>query len=1078
LRKETKIKEKASRMPDLSEAKVCRRVQDGLKEIEAQNSETARSHAFSALLRDLFAQLEVHFIEDYFKGLEKYVSRRQADLVIRGRIDAFFGNLIIEFESEMPKKLEEAKEQLKKYVAVVALDPQKKDVRFLAVATDGVRFHVFAPKPHPEPTEVVLKEVESIDLLKDVEPYHAFLWLDRYFMRRRTLTPKSADFARDFGVNSPAFLQSSVILEEAWQDADCRTEYAVVFESWHKYLRITYGGAVGDEELFLRHTYLATLAKLMIWMRLSGKSAPPSDAETLEILEGDYFKDKGLSNFLEEDFFSWLGRKEARDYSLDMCRKLINQLAKYNLKELSEDVMKGLYQELVDPEARHDLGEYYTPDWLAHRMVKRLVDSNPEASVLDPACGSGTFLYQAIKEKRRLLGNYAKTLRHICENVQGIDIHPLAVIIAKTNYLLALGDLAKKRKTNLHIPIYLADSIKPPEETIQRGELAAELRGFQFEVDGEKVFVPQGVAKEPDIYNETLDLCTSFAKANVGKDVTREAFAEFSVNQGWVFAYDNAYIESMFQLSHTLKTLIERKRDTIWAYILKNYFRPIFMQRRFDIVVGNPPWLSYRYVDKGKYQQFLKEEITKTYELLKGRGELLTHMELATLFHVKCAHMYLKQRDGIVAFVLPRSVFVSDQHDNFRRGYLGFTLKHTEVWDLEKVSPLFNVPACVFFSRTGYAGGSAERIEYQAEVLSGELRVKNSSLAEAEKLLSVTRERLRLSERGKRSYLSASRHVASTAASPYLADFKQGATIVPRPFWFVSPRPLPDVGINPHKPYLESAEDARRRTKKQYKGVFFKGKVESEFLYGTLLSTDIVPFGFTALRPVVLPIVPRMHEYGMLSATEAHKAGYYDLEKWLKKAEKEWKARRAEKAKRMSIHERLNYNALLASQNPQAKYRVLYTASATYIAACIVPKRAFKLEVDGQRIALAGFVAESKTYRFETDNSSEAHFLSAVLNSSITDLLLKPMQSRGLFGPRDIHKKVLELPIPRFKAADKSHKELVRLGKLCSKRVQNFLRGYAGSLAIGRLRRKVRDLLAAELAEIDSIVKVILGEVP
>ena len=123
-------------------------------------------------------------------------------------------------------------------------------------------------------------------------------------------------------------------------------------------------------------------------------------------------------------------------------------------------------------------------------------------------------------------------------------------------------------------------------------------------------------------------------------------------------------------------------------------------------------------------------------------------------------------------------------------------------------------------------------------------------------------------------------------------------------------------------------------------------------------------------------------------------------------------------------------------------------------------------------------MAESKTYRFETDNSSEAHFLSAVLNSSITDLLLKPMQSRGLFGPRDIHKKVLELPIPRFKAADKSHKELVRLGKLCSKRVQNFLRGYAGSLAIGRLRRKVRDLLAAELAEIDSIVKVILGEVP
>ena len=45
----------------------------------------------------------------------------------------------------------------------------------------------------------------------------------------------------------------------------------------------------------------------------------------------------------------------------------------------------------------------------------------------------------------------------------GADIHPLAVIIAKTNYILALGDLLKKRKSTITIPVYLADTLKLPE---------------------------------------------------------------------------------------------------------------------------------------------------------------------------------------------------------------------------------------------------------------------------------------------------------------------------------------------------------------------------------------------------------------------------------------------------------------------------------------------------------------------------------------------------------------------------------------------------------------------------------------
>lgn len=72
--------------------------------------------------------------------------------------------------------------------------------------------------------------------------------------------------------------------------------------------------------------------------------------------------------------------------------------------------------------------------------------------MLDPACGSGTFLYQTILFKRQRLGQSAKTLKHIEENVVAIDIHPLAVIVAKTTYLLGLGDLLEKQARQSEFP--------------------------------------------------------------------------------------------------------------------------------------------------------------------------------------------------------------------------------------------------------------------------------------------------------------------------------------------------------------------------------------------------------------------------------------------------------------------------------------------------------------------------------------------------------------------------------------------------------------------------------------------------
>ena len=85
--------------------------------------------------------------------------------------------------------------------------------------------------------------------------------------------------------------------------------------------------------------------------------------------------------------------------------------------------------------------------------------------ILDPACGSGTFLVLGIKEAKNYAEEHfvtdkAELLRKIVRNVVGIDLNPLAVLASRANYVIALGDLIRYiPKGGVEIPVYLADSI-------------------------------------------------------------------------------------------------------------------------------------------------------------------------------------------------------------------------------------------------------------------------------------------------------------------------------------------------------------------------------------------------------------------------------------------------------------------------------------------------------------------------------------------------------------------------------------------------------------------------------------------
>jgi type I restriction-modification system DNA methylase subunit len=112
-------------------------------------------------------------------------------------------------------------------------------------------------------------------------------------------------------------------------------------------------------------------------------------------------------------------------------------LERFDWKRLNEDLLKMLYQELVDPADRSGLGEYYTPDWLAERVLEDIGYNG--GVLLDPASGSGTFLFRAVRRLKKQGLSGEGLIRFAMESLIGLDVHPVAVLMTKANIILGLA---------------------------------------------------------------------------------------------------------------------------------------------------------------------------------------------------------------------------------------------------------------------------------------------------------------------------------------------------------------------------------------------------------------------------------------------------------------------------------------------------------------------------------------------------------------------------------------------------------------------------------------------------------------
>jgi hypothetical protein len=1063
-----------------------------LREVKTTHSEIGKRERFASLLGTLFPnQREVGI---YSRGAETSLRIMTPERDRTGRADTIYGSAVVEFEKSLNQTLSEAERQLREYVTGIWQSEPLSRRNLDAVATDGVRWRIYRPVL-PENAELIpeniVLELRREITLKEESLNDFYRWLDLFLFRQSRLEPTSEAIREDFGSWSHLFHEGLATLRRAWVASRGESEARLAFETWQSYLTVTYGKLsesdrlirdreTGEEvsemdELFLRHTWLVSVSRLMVWAALSGGQTSGALRQVAqEVFSGQFFESKRLANLADEDFFHWIRTARAEPILAPIWERVLDILLSYDLFRIREDVLKGVYQQLIDPKDRHDLGEYYTPDWLCERIVAEMLPAEGYKSVLDPSCGSGSFLRASVSHflSHNPHGTPNERLQHVLANVKGIDIHPVAVTIARATYVLALGKLVSSARRPIQIPVYLADSLFLPREVEK--DLYERLSGIDITFgprrNQRRFVLPDMMVNQPENFDDAIAAATEVAKghANSSRE-SRESLDRYLLQAvpglSQVLQREEI-VTALWNFAVGLAELIQQKQNSIWSFIIRNSYRPAMLRQQFDIIVGNPPWVAYRYVTDPEYQKEIKHRAVDTYEIAPKSQSLFTQMELATVFLAHSMQTFARS-GGKLAFVMPRSVLTADQHQNLIQRKYSANFRLTGYWDLWDVAPLFNVPSCVLFAEQSLRHGT-DKDSIPAQIWQGHLLGRDLPWEKVADSFSISKAAASVIWLGNRSALSTESGARSqTKSSAYAKVFKQGATIVPRNFYFVTVDDL-DGKPDPKRLYhARTDEESALNSKPPYQEVRLQGNVEGRFLFCTAISHHVLPFALLKPATVVLPLEESNDSYGTLTTDQLKCKGFREFAKWMEGGERIWDEKRGSKSGRQSALQRIDYQRGLTAQSPRHRHLVLYNANGTNVSAT---------RIDNATLPLR-FIVDHTLYWTAVKDPLEASYLMAVLNSEAVNEAIKPFQATGLLGERHVHKKVLDVPIPVFDSGIALHRKLSDLGNVAQCQAQAAItdQKFPGGSSLARQRAYIRTALKEKMAEIDGLVRKLLG---
>lgn len=782
--------------------------------------------------------------------------------------------------------------------------------------------------------------------------------------------------------------------------------------------------------LFTIQTYYSIVIKILIYNLFSSLQHPYAKnsnltqrSDILRLFKGQASSfNKYIDNFFEIHFFEWFLFSENLDiYHINLIIEELDTFettASVIKPEIVGDVLKKTYEDLMPKDIRHLMGEYYTVDWLVDFSIEKSgYNYDIDKRVLDPTCGSGAFLTHLIKgfiKSNQHKFSEQELICKIINNFIGFDINPIAVISAKGNYILSLGDITQLNEA-ISIPIYMCDSILVPTVHAKQKENSGVIE-ITTSV-GEFTIPVLSDRSKSDYFLKTISDC-------VLTDYT--TFEEFlgrlySENKLALNKQEQKYTETLF---NKLITLHMSGKDGFWPIILKNSFAPLFLKGKFDYIMGNPPWIGWKSMSSS-YRK-LTLNIWLSYGIFEKNAydKITSHDDFAMAVTYVAMDHYLNDK-GIMTFVLPQTFVKSLKGgEGFRkfsitRDGLNIPFAITAVYDMLKINPFKGVAAnktSVYIFQKGIQMKYPMTHYYECSILPGNKLSSNLKWDQIKSLLHYDNLWAKPINVNIRSPWLTLKPAIVKNLNRYFGEsvYKGRKGIEP-----CGAKGIYLVSVNSkHNNKLNISNLIERsRLKEAIELGVHTDFVDEELIYPMIGGRNIDKWGINSYLYMIVP--HNSNGDGIYRGIEESvlKTKYSLTYKWLFYFKKLLFETRVRSGKFFDPKQFPWYRLDNVGEYTFMPYKVLWKEQSQEMKCVVVSN------ISDQYISNKTVVTDSKVLSVSLNDKDEAHYLCAVLNSSDIDAIVQGYTintNRGI----DI---VKNINIPKYNKNNNNHKELAAL---------------------------------------------------
>ncbi|MBK1696623.1 N-6 DNA methylase [Rhodovibrio salinarum] len=1033
---------------------------------------------FQSRLRRIFPDPEDEsWINHYGEGAEAHTKVGIAGGAAANRfIDNLIGSTTIEYEADLriPAKRDEGFGQVKEHAAgLIRRGVPVSQVR--GILSDTVDWYAYDVKldPGADPgscsvEDVELVEVERFEPATDDEPTaeRLTLFLRRHLAREQSRPLIADNLAFDLGLESPAYrrnVDALTGLVETGREED--PSIALATDLWSHFVDHLEGeGGAFRIGPYVDEVYLNILARLLSANALAGTAIVSVDAELQAILNGSFFRDTyQLDNLVEKDYFGWIAQPAHVAGFLPVAREIQRDLYAYDFSwRAEEDLFGRLMAQLARRSQRKLLGQEWTPSWLARHLAERCLDDLPEGEapeIVDMCCGSGAMLAEVIKAvKERYRHNDIVDLGNVAT---GFDIDPLAVAFAKTTWVITLADEINAAAAPVTIPVFHADSLFAVTPVSASLPMLGEGDAIDITLDGETVQLPVGLLQPEyrELFGGLVDWAYDEAHEDGGVPPTlenaRATLDTVAADSHVTLSAElrDAAAEAVLALARRMKELADVGRNGIWAFILRNTYRPGLLAGQFNGLVSNPPWLAMSALADNPYREMLSRRAA-LYGV-RPAGQSFLHLELGTTHLLHAVDRYLKP-DAAVACLVPGTILNGNHHERFRqRGFIGsdrpVALSVTEVWQVPPGT--FKYPGAALIGKKEDSAADADNA------------VATGAVARPDEVEAVDLVIRKIGDARTAWVLESGGMPAAAAGGDEVS--RQGADIMPRSA--VCIEILNSSGqeyrVNSPRPGTEWGFTIKQA--KELKGERFPGYVAPRFIHRMAQSENLLPFVFGPHRaPVAIPACRDAHgTWQRYKPADIRRMGFTRTARRF--AEIDDKLATIGDS---TLAYRIDFRRKLTIQDfGDEGFVVLSGAGGKHIcAACLPVAEASELVID------------QTLYWQVVSSEADAWFRIGILNSAALTEAILPFNPEGDFGPRHIHTLPYRL-MPPYDPANDDHRAVVSAAQSVAEEAAAIVAGdaYIGDpdRSLPVRRRKLREKLAdgESFQELDRLCASILG---